>query len=71
MAIIKKPSKDSKPAIQMTAVQPPDTGKKASPLQLPVGATNKADYKAYAVKKGKTMPELFLEMFEFYKQHHD
>ncbi len=70
MAKITKPDNKAKPTIEMTSQLPPDAKEKTTPLQFPVGKTQKADYKAYAASRGISMANLFIEMFDFYKEHH-
>ncbi len=57
---VKKPTK----AIEQT---PPDSTK---PLQLKLPETKKNEYKAFAAIRGRSMNDLFLEMFEEYKSNH-
>jgi len=78
MAAIKPPSAKTKtvgseqsdifPIEAVTQVPP---NKKVTPLQLTgVPDSVKIDYKAYSAKQNKAMGVLFVEMFEFYQQHH-
>jgi len=57
---VKKPIK----AIEQT---PPDSIK---PLQLKLPENKKNEYKAFAAIRGRSMNDLFLEMFEEYKTKH-
>ena len=41
------------------------------PLQLKIPTGKKNEFKAYAAIRGHSMNELFLEMFEQYKQNND
>ena len=47
-----------------TEQTPPDATK---PLQLKIPESKRNEFKAYAAMRGKAMNELFLEMFEKYK----
>jgi len=63
---IKKRPATPKPiaAIEQT---PPDSIK---PLQLKLPEQTKNEFKAYAGIRGKSMKNLFIEMFEEYKENH-
>jgi len=59
-SVVKKPIR----AIEQT---PPDSTK---PLQLKLPESKKNEYKAFAAIRGRSMNDLFLEMFEEYKSNH-
>ncbi len=60
---VKKVVAKAKP-MAATEQTPPDAIK---PLQLKIPENKRNEFKAYAAMRGKPMNELFLEMFEKYK----
>ena len=60
---VKKAVSKAKPKAP-TEQTPPDAIK---PLQLKIPENKRNEFKAYAAMRGKPMNELFLEMFEKYK----
>jgi len=74
MANIKPPlrAEDKKKVIvPIEAVTQIPPSKKITPLQLTgVPETVKVEYKVYAAGQSQAMGALFVEMFEFYQQHH-
>ena len=64
MATIAPLTEPKKKPNAMTAQTPPSAIK---PLQLKIPATVKNDFKAYAALHGKSMSEMFLEIFEEHK----
>ena len=74
MANIPAPKKETKKAVKKiekpkgaTEQSPPDAVK---PLQLKLPEHKKNEYKAFAAIRGIAMNDLFLEMFEEYKEKH-
>ena len=47
---------------------PPDA---IAPLQLKIPQSKKNEFKAYAAMRGQAMNELFVEMFDDYKEQHN
>jgi len=59
-------AKEAKKPTALLEQVPPDAIK---PLQLKIPESKKNEYKAFAAMRGRSMNELFLEMFEQYKSN--
>ncbi len=75
MANIAPPSKKANSAEKKEKVVELNATEKPSPvaikpIQLKVPEGKKNEFKAYAATKGRSMNDLFLEMFEEYKKNH-
>ena len=84
MADLRPPKKENKQEISKNIIDIDNVIKKAKPkaatdqippdsikpIQLKIPEIKKNEFKAYAAMRGRSMNDLFLEMFEEYKQNH-